>query len=67
MRSLVQSVADRLLNRVVPRKTALAVCDPRSTYYCYGLSDRCALYQVAYVKHTVLASCDERLTVVGCC
>jgi len=72
MRSLVTSLADRLLNVVAPRKTAFAACEPRTYSYCGAFSETCYLtsggfYAHQYTKCQVLASCDERCSFVGCC
>lgn len=66
MGALVKSLGDRMVSLVVPRKTALARCEPGIRYYCTiwlcGESprrwyrNRCMLF----------ASCEERCATVDC-
>jgi hypothetical protein len=68
--SQLESLADRLLNLVVPRKTALAACNPRTYYVCSSTYDpNCNMGLGGYYlyKCQLTAGCDERCSFNGCC
>ncbi|WP_203902801.1 hypothetical protein [Virgisporangium aliadipatigenens] len=57
---MMNTIADRLLGMVVPKKTARAACQPST--YTFVRCINIVLYR--YTCH-ILASCDERCTRVS--